>query len=889
VQVRGDTANEDDESFFVRLSDPTNAVILDNRAIGTITDNDPPPTISIAEASVTEGNSGSVNANFTVTLSSPSAKFVSFNFVTIEGTATAGQDFQSVSDTRTFLPGTTNMTVSVPVNGDTEDEANETFAVVLNRPVNATVENSRALGTILNDDVLPTLLITDASVREGNVGTSFAEFTVRLSTPSTQPVTVEFKTADRTATAGIDYTATAGKLTFVAGTTTNVVRVPILGDATVEPNETFEVRLSNANHARIVRPIGVGTILDDDVLPTLTITDASVVEGNSGSANAIFALRLSTASVQLVSVGFQTASGTATAGTDFKTAAGTIEFPPGTVDRTLSVEVIGDTAFEADETFLVNLANPVNAIIALGRGVGTIRNDDSPANQPPTVRIIHPANGAALTAPAEVSVTVDAFDRDGSVSKVEFFVGSTLLGSATSSPYTIPWSNEAAGAYSLTARATDDKGAVAVSEPANVLISRRAAGAEVAIVRNFADPEISLIQNYLLEMGISSQVFEQEGLSFDALRDARLVIWNDLGSEAQGLTDQEVTIFRQAFDAGIPLYFIGETLAASTRNLSASLQSQWAELIHLTPGAANRSDGTILIEELTKHPVVSGHFGTVGRFNGSPNVEGKLRSEEGVTLLGRSGAADLIAAFEDPLSDGRIRTVTQNCRMTAEAHSTGITEQKKLFRNAVAWLMRKSFQALTDLSVEIEGPSDSVAVGSEFTYTITVQHQGEIEGTGAVVTISLGTGLKLSKSEFLQGTLAESNGTVFYTLGNMASAQRSTLSLVLLPTIGGTLTTRVNVSGNEPDPNAFNNTTTAETVVTGAPLTLPALRSVGFNTQGFQLNVTGTAPGIYRVQASADLSRWIDLTNFTGRSTPVLVIDPGASRMTPRFYRVISP
>ncbi|MBI2946587.1 MAG: hypothetical protein HYY23_03010, partial [Verrucomicrobia bacterium] len=247
VQVRGDTANEDDESFFVRLSAPTNAVILDNRAIGTITDNDRLPTISIADSTVTEGNSGTLSADFTVTLSAPSAKIVSVNFTTVEGTATAGRDFQLASDTLTFLPGTTTRTISVPVIGDTDDEPNETFAVVLNRPVNATLENSRALGTILNDDVLPTLLITDASVREGNVGTSFAEFTVRLSTPSTQAVKVSFNTANRTAIAGSDYQEVRGELTLAAGASTNVVRVPILGDATVEPNETFEVRLSNAN------------------------------------------------------------------------------------------------------------------------------------------------------------------------------------------------------------------------------------------------------------------------------------------------------------------------------------------------------------------------------------------------------------------------------------------------------------------------------------------------------------------------------------------------------------------------------------------------------------------------------------------------------------------
>ncbi|MBI4663139.1 MAG: hypothetical protein HY735_30395 [Verrucomicrobia bacterium] len=889
VQVKGDTANEDPESFFVRLSEPKNAEILDDRAIGTITDNDRPPTVSISDAAVTEGQSGTVSADFTVSLSSASSKFVSVDLVTVEETATAGKDYQSITNALTFIPDETSRTVSVLVNGDTEAEPNESFSVVLSSPLNATLGSPRGLGTIIDDDVPPTLLITDASLREGNSGTSFMEFTVHLSVPITQTVTVNYTTADRTAMAGSDYTRTTGKLIFAPGVITNSFPVPILGDATKEPNETFEVRLSNPIHARLIRNVALGTILDDDVLPTLTITDTVVAEGNSGVANAVFVARLSTPSAQTITVGFQTAGGTATSGSDFKALSGTLEFAPGTDTRNISVEVIGDLAFEPDETFFVNLANPLNAVIADGQGQGTILNDDSPANTPPTVRIINPASGTAFTAPAEVTISVDAFDRDGVVRRVEFFVGSTLLGSVSGPPFNMVWQNEAAGAYSLTARAVDDKGEIGISAAANILVSRRAAGAEVAIVRNFADPEIALIQNYLLEMGISSQVFEQEGLSFEAIRDARLVIWNDLGSTVQGLNDREVTIFRQAFGADIPLYFMGETLAVSTRNLSPALEAQWTSLIHLGPGAANRSDGTMTIDGASKHPVVAGHFGPVGRFSCPAGAEGKLLPTSGVTLLGRSGSADLIVAYQDPSFEEGVRTVTQNCRLAADSNAGGLTEQKKLFKNAVAWLMRRSFQALTDLSVTVEGPAGPVPAGKELTYEIAFQHQGEIEGTGAIATISLAPELKYVRSDFVQGTLIETNGVVTYTLGNMASAQRSILNLVLLPTAGGSLKTEINVAGNEPDPNSLNNTTTFETLVTGVPSSPPVVQPLGAGPSGFQLRINGATLGSFRVQSSADLVRWIDLTNFTGRTSPVLVTDPAASRSNLRFYRVVSP
>lgn len=890
VPIIGDLVNEDEESFFIRLSNnSSNSTLADNRGIGTIIDNDSPPTISISDAAVTEGNSGTANAIFTVSLSSASAKIISVNVAAIEGTAKEGIDFQPTSDVLTFLPGTTSRNFFVPVIGDTEDEPNESFSVLLSNPVNATLGNPRGVGTIIDDDVAASLSISDASVLEGNSGSTTAVFTVRLSSPSSQTVTVDFKTADRTATAGSDYVTTAGTLTFSPGVTTNSVRVPIIADTIKESDETFEVRLSNPLHARLSREVGVGTILDEDVLPTLTVTDATVTEGNSGVANAVFLVRLSNPSAQAVTVGFKTADGTATAGSDYKSTSGTVQFPAGSLSQTISVEVNGDIDFEPDETYFVNLMAPTNAVIARSQGLGTILNDDAASDAPPTVRIIAPATGAAFMTPAELTISADAFDRDGQIRRIDFFVGSTLLGSAVNPPYSLPWKNDAVGEYSLTVRATDDRGNEAVSEPVKILVTRNVSGAEVAIIRNFPDPEITLLQTYLLEMGISSQVFEQEGLSFDAVRDAHLVIWDDLGATAQGLTDREVGIFRQAFDAEIPIYFIGASLASSTSSLTPALQNQWMNLIRLGPSAANRSDGTVVPNDVVEPPVISGRFGQVGRFNCSPNIEGKFQSGPGVTLLGKSGNADLIVAYEDPAGDRQIRTVTQNFGVITAAGAAAITEQEKLFKNAVAWLTRKTFEALTDLSATIEGPSDPVPAGREFTYSIAIQHQGEIEGTGAAVTILLPSGVRLIRSEFVQGSLTETNGVVTYALGNMASAQRATLSLVLSATTGGKLTTRVNVVGNEPDPNPGNNSTSIETLITGSSASSPALKVVRSDSQGVQLSVTGALVGNFRVQVSADLSHWSELTNFTGRSTAVLVTDPLASSLKYRFYRVISP
>ena len=120
---------------------------------------------------------------------------------------------------------------------------------------------------------------------EGNGGTTSAVFTVRLSAASGQVVTVDYATADGTATAPADYTATAGTLSFPAGTTTRTVTVPVIGDLLDEPNETFLVRLSNAVGALLADAQATGTIVDDDPPPVLSIDDVSVAEGETGTTS----------------------------------------------------------------------------------------------------------------------------------------------------------------------------------------------------------------------------------------------------------------------------------------------------------------------------------------------------------------------------------------------------------------------------------------------------------------------------------------------------------------------------------------------------------------------------------------------------------------------------
>jgi Calx-beta domain len=170
-------------------------------------------SISINDVAVSEGNTGTTNAVFTVSLSSPSSHIIAVNFSTADSTAVAGSDYVTNSGTLIFNPGEITKTITVLINGDSLTEGDETFFVNLSNPMNATIADGQGQITIIdNDFALPAISINDATVSEGNTGTTNAVFTVSLSSPSSQTVTASYSTTDGNAIAGRDYVAAAGVL-----------------------------------------------------------------------------------------------------------------------------------------------------------------------------------------------------------------------------------------------------------------------------------------------------------------------------------------------------------------------------------------------------------------------------------------------------------------------------------------------------------------------------------------------------------------------------------------------------------------------------------------------------------------------------------------------------
>ncbi|MGB7923587.1 MAG: Calx-beta domain-containing protein [Pyrinomonadaceae bacterium] len=376
VPVCDDLIFEGDETVNLSLDTPTGTgVTLGSPVAATLTihDNEGTPSLSVNDVTFT-GADSRVGAGFTVTLSHASNMTVTVHYATSDDTAVAGQDYTAANDTLTFAPGDTMKVIPITILADNVNEPSETFFIDLDTPTNATILDGHGVGTIPNDDQQPTISIDDVTFN-GTDSRGVFGFTVSLSNPSSSTVTVHYATSDDTAVAGQDYTATSGTLTFDPGDTMRTVAVTILADNINEPTETFFVDLDTPTNATILDGHGVGTIPNDDAVPSMSINDVSVSEGDSEDL-LTFTVTLSNPSSQAISAQFTATNGTATSPGDYLLPNGTVNFKPNQTSTTVTAQIVGDILDEANETFSVVLSSPSGASILDATGIGTIIDDD---------------------------------------------------------------------------------------------------------------------------------------------------------------------------------------------------------------------------------------------------------------------------------------------------------------------------------------------------------------------------------------------------------------------------------------------------------------------------------------------------------------------------------
>jgi large repetitive protein len=342
-------------------------------------------------------NEAAGTATITVNRTGGSNGTTKVDYTTSNGTATAGQDYTTASGQLTFNNGVTTQTFTVPITSDALDEADETINLTLSNVTGSGDLGSPATAvlTITDDDPQPSLSINDATVTEGNSGTTNAVFTVTLSAVSGQTVTVNYQTADGTATvANNDYTAIPSTvLTFLPGETTKTITVLVKGDTNAEANETFFVNLSGAVNATITDNQGQGTITSDDT-PLIGLSSSTYSVTEDGLHATITVNRLGDLS-QPARADYLTSdpsglnlcsqfTGNASSRCDYATTAGTLRFAAGETSKTIYVPIVDDVYLDGPEVFTLTLSNPVGGDLSgiTSATITIIDNDTAPAANP---------------------------------------------------------------------------------------------------------------------------------------------------------------------------------------------------------------------------------------------------------------------------------------------------------------------------------------------------------------------------------------------------------------------------------------------------------------------------------------------------------------------------
>jgi len=356
------------------------------------------PSVSVSDVSQLEGNGGGNNPfTFTVTLSRAVMQInqqITVHWTTTNGpapAATPNQDYTPMSGDVTFRLADDSKTFNIPVRKDAENEPTEHFSVQITSATGPNgdliIKKGTGVADILNDDG-PSLNFDPVTVAhpEGNSGLTPFAFSVKASAGDPNfDVVVDWTTVDDSATQPSDYQPQSGQLVWPHGThdLVKTVTVQVVGDIIGEPDENFLVKLSNPQFGTIGdNGTATGTIQNDDTAVALDIGDATVTEGDSGTTAAQVTVKSPSAATLATTVHWATADGTAVAPYDYAPASGDLTFNPGDTQKTITVQVKGDTFREPDEGFYVNLSDPQNVGVNKGQGVVTIHDDDnSPTGQ----------------------------------------------------------------------------------------------------------------------------------------------------------------------------------------------------------------------------------------------------------------------------------------------------------------------------------------------------------------------------------------------------------------------------------------------------------------------------------------------------------------------------
>jgi uncharacterized repeat protein (TIGR01451 family) len=837
VTVNGLTTVEADETFFVNVSNVVGAAVTDGQGVGTI-QHDDLPTLSIDDVSTTEGDSGTKSISFHVSLSAAAPETVTFDIATADGTArdhnpvSEDNDYQARSLTaQTIAQGSSSFTFDVTVNGDLNIEPNETFFVNVTNVSGASILDGQGAGTIQNDDAPPVLSINDVTQNEGNAATSTFSFTVQLSAPAkTGGVTFDIATQNDTAAAGSDYVAKSQTSQNIPeGSQIYTFDVTVNGDTVFEPNESFFVNVTKVSGATVGDAQGVGTITNDDAQPTITITNASITEGNSGTSLMAFTVTLNGTSQSTVSVDYATADSSATvADSDYDSATGTINFAPGDTSKTFTVTIHGDTNAEGDEMFLVNLSSASGATVADNQALGTIFLDDPFSIA--AVNTMYPENFDGLAQSGASSTTPTAWTRTENGSSANSTYTANNGGSTTGDTYS----------YGTTGAADRALGALRTGSLVPTI---------GAFYRNDTGVTINTLQiNYTGEEWRLGTASRTDRLDFQYSTDATSLTtgtWTDVdaldfttpnttttgakdGNNATNRTAISNSITGLSIAPGVNVWIrwtdfdatgSDDGLAVDDFSITAGVNTPALSIhdVTQTEGDAGTTTFNFLVDLSSPAPPGGVSF-TVNTADGTTNPA--TAGSDYVAIVNGSGSI---------AQNGTSTTVrvTVNGDMTVEPDETFFVNITNVSGAAVAdgqgvgtITNDDAVAASADLSVTKAVNSSTPNIGENVLFTVTLNNSGPDAATGVQVKDLLPAGLTYVSSTASQGTYTSGTGIWNVATVSVASpAATLTITATVMTTGAKTNTAEVTASGvSDPDsvPNDGSGDDFASVTVTGA-------------------------------------------------------------------------
>ncbi|MDW3194093.1 MAG: Calx-beta domain-containing protein [Cytophagales bacterium] len=390
------------------------------------------PTVSIGDASVTEGNSGTVNATFTVSLDKTSPKTITIDYATSDNTATAANnDYTAVTTTTlTFNPSETSQDVTVAVNGDTRDEDAESFFLDGTNPTNASFADNQGEATITDDDDAPTVAFA-STADDGAESVNSADAVVQVSTASSKTITVDYAVTGTATGSGTDYTLADGTVTFVADDVSELVTIAgIVDDAILETNETVILTLSNPVNATLGANTTFTYTINDNDNAAVTIGDVAL---NEADGTVTVTATLDNAVQGGFDVDVTSADGTAsTSAGDYTAVNETLTFA-GTAGetQTFMVNVTDDATVEVAETITLSLSGLTTSapVDITDDATVTINNDDAAVVTIADVTADENSGTQTITATLDVAVdggfAFDVFTTDGTATVADSDYSST--------------------------------------------------------------------------------------------------------------------------------------------------------------------------------------------------------------------------------------------------------------------------------------------------------------------------------------------------------------------------------------------------------------------------------------------------------------------------------